>query len=81
MSKLHVLLGPLRLAMRYVRRRGWNAQDVIVVSDAAALHAIDPPLIRSIIVLGRRVVGKVWHELQCLRSLWKVRIVQVANPT
>lgn len=67
--------------MRFVRRRGWNMQDVIVVGDAAALHAIDPPLIRRIIILGRRVLGHLWHELQSLRTLWKVSVVRVSEPT
>lgn len=80
--KRDVLVGPARLVLRYLRRRGVNPQDVIVVSDAAALHAIDPPSIRRIILLGlrqltRRVRVQIRLELDSIKALWPVRVLSV----
>lgn len=80
MSKHYVVIGPRRLALRFVRRRGWKPEDVIVVTSAGELHRIDPPLIRRIIVLGRRVIGALCRELATLRRLWPVDVVCAPAP-
>ena len=80
MPKHNVVIGPRRLALRYARRRGWLPEDVIVVTSHHELHMIDPPLIKRIIVLGRRVIGAMLHEIQALRRLWPIRVVQVPAP-
>jgi len=79
-TKHNVVIGPYRLAKRFARRRGWNLQDVIVVSTAAALHVIDPPTINKIVVLGRRLTRSLFEEIESLRALWHIRITRVPVP-
>ncbi len=82
MSKKDVIVGPLRLALRYVRRRRLCSDDVIVVSDAHALHHIDPVDIGRIILLAvhrlpAKALRSIVHELGTLRRLWQIRIIRV----
>lgn len=80
MTKHNVVIGPYRQARRYARRRGWNLQDVIVVTSAAALHVIDPPTINKIVVLARRLTRGLFHEIESLRALWQIRITRIPVP-
>lgn len=80
MTPIRVIIGPMTLALQYVRHRRLRPDAYVIVDNHAALHHLDPYYITEIIVLGlrrltRRVRTLIEFELASITRLWNLPVL------
>ncbi len=85
MKPIRVIVGPLFLALRYVRRHKLRPDQYTIVTRRADLHHLDPLYISAIIklvdgarFLGRRVWTHLDEEIASITRLWNLPVIEHA---